>query len=177
MNKPIRTIAIFSLLLFLALMINASYLQYWRAGALEENPLNRRVLQAAFSSERGAILVGRTPVAESKPSGDRYDFQRTYPQPLKYAPLTGFFSYYSQTGVEQSQNSVLSGEDSRLFVTRLVDLLSNSSSKGGSVQLTIDPGAQTAAYEGLAMMTVSPGIDPRRDDRSSPGRRAPIGPR
>ena len=154
MNKPIRTIATFCLLLFLALMLNATYLQYWRASSLDENPLNRRVLEESFASERGAILVGpgRTTVAESKPSSDRYEFQRTYPQPFKYAPITGWFSYYSQTGVEKSQNSVLSGDDSRLFVTRLVDLLSNSAAKGGSVQLTIDPAAQTAAYEGLAAL-------------------------
>jgi penicillin-binding protein A len=152
MNKPIRTISIFCLLLFLALMLNATYLQYWRAGALNEDPRNRRVLEAAFSSERGAILVGRTPVAESEPSDDRYKFQRTYPAPLKYAHVTGWFSYFSQTGVEQSQNSVLSGEDSRLFVTRLVDLLSNSGTKGGSIQLTLDPEAQNAAYEGLSAL-------------------------
>ena len=152
MNKPIRTISIFCLLLFLALMVNATYLQYWRAGALNENPLNRRVLEEAFSSERGAILVGRTPVAESERVDDQYEWQRTYPQPLKYAPITGWFSYFSQTGLEKSQNPVLSGEDSRLFVTRLVDLLSNSTTKGGSVQLTIDPEAQTAAYDGLSAL-------------------------
>ncbi|MGZ5400425.1 MAG: peptidoglycan D,D-transpeptidase FtsI family protein [Nocardioides sp.] len=152
MNKPIRTIAIFCMLLFLALMLNATYLQYWRASALDEHPLNRRVLADAFSNERGAILVGRTPVAESEPVDDRYKFQRTYPQPFKYAPITGWFSYFSQTGVEKSQNSVLSGEDSRLFVTRLVDLLSNSAAKGGSVQLTVNPAAQTAAFDGLAAL-------------------------
>lgn len=152
MNKPIRTIATFCLLLFLALMLNATYLQYWRADDLDTNPLNRRVLAAAFSSERGAILVGRTPIAESEPVDDRFEFQRTYPQPFKYAPITGWFSYYSQTGVEKTQNSVLSGEDSRLFVTRLVDLFSNSASKGGSVQLTLNPAAQTAAFDGLAAL-------------------------
>ena len=152
MNKPIRTISIFCLLLFLALMINATYLQYWRAGALNDDPRNRRVLEASFSSERGAILVGRTAIAESERSDDRYEWQRTYPQPAKYAHLTGWFSYFSQTGIEQSQNSVLSGEDSRLFVTRLVDLLSNDGTKGGSVQLTIDPDAQTAAFDGLSAL-------------------------
>ncbi len=133
-------------------MLNATYLQYWRASSLDENPLNRRVLEEAFSSERGAILVGRTPVAESEPSDDRYEFQRTYPQPYKYAPITGWFSYFSQAGVEESQNEVLSGEDSRLFVTRLVDLFSNSATKGGSVQLTLDPAAQNAAFDGLAAL-------------------------
>jgi peptidoglycan glycosyltransferase len=149
MNKPIRTISIFCLLLFVALMLNATYLQYYRAGALDDDPLNRRVIEASFSGERGAILVGRDAVAESVESDDKYEFQRQYDQPFKYAPVTGWFSYYSQTGIERSQNDVLSGDDSLLFVTRLVDLLSNSSPKGGSVQLTIDPEAQTAMYDGL----------------------------
>jgi penicillin-binding protein A len=148
-NKPIRTISIFCLLLFLALMINATYLQYYRAGALEKDPRNRRVLAASFSGDRGAILVGREAVAESVQSDDQYEFQRRYPQPFKYSHVTGWFSYFSQTGIEQSQNDVLSGDDSLLFVTRLVDLLSNSTPKGGSVQLTLDPDAQDAAFEGL----------------------------
>jgi peptidoglycan glycosyltransferase len=149
MNKPIRTLSIFCLLLFLALMLNATYLQYYRAGALDEDPRNRRVIQAAFSSERGAILVGREAVAESEPSDDEYKFQRVYNQPLKYSHITGWFSYFSQTGIERSQNDVLSGDDSLLFVTRLADLLTNASPKGGSVQLTIDPAAQDAAFNGL----------------------------
>jgi penicillin-binding protein A len=148
-NKPIRTISIFCLLLFLALMLNATYLQYWKAGKLNDDPRNRRIIVASYSRERGAILVGRTPVAQSLPSKDQYKYQRTYPQPMKYASVTGWFSYYSQTGVEKSQNTVLSGDDSLLFVTKLVDLLSNNASKGGSVQLTLDPAAQTAAYNGL----------------------------
>ena len=154
MNKPIRTISTFCLLLFLALMLNATYLQYWQAGALNDDPRNRRVLEEAFSSERGAILVGgnRTEVALSEPVDDRYEYQRTYPQPFKYAPITGWFSYFSQAGIERSQNDLLSGQDSRLFVTRLVDLFSNSSAKGGSVQLTINPEAQEAAFDGLAAL-------------------------
>ncbi|KRF37560.1 peptidoglycan D,D-transpeptidase FtsI family protein [Nocardioides sp. Soil805] len=149
MNKPIRTISLFCLVLFLALMLNATYLMYVRSGELTADPQNRRVITAAFSRERGAILVGKDAVARSVPSDDQYDFQRTYPQPFKYAPLTGYFSYYSQSGIERSQNDVLSGEDSRLFVTRLVDMLSNTDPQGGNVQLTIDPEAQTAAFEGL----------------------------
>lgn len=149
MNKPIRTISIFCLVLFLALMINATYVQYWKAGSLNDDPQNRRVLVASYSRERGAILVGRQAVAESVESDDEYKFQRKYPKPLEYAPLTGWFSYYSATGIEQTENDILSGDDSRLFVTRLVDLLSNDPTKGGNVQLTIDPAAQDAAYNGL----------------------------
>ena len=44
---------------------------------------------------------------------------------------------------------MLSGDDSRLFVTRLVDMLSNAEPQGGNVELTINPAAQTAAWDGL----------------------------
>ena len=153
MNKPIRTISIFCLLLFLALMINASYLQYWKAGKLSDDPRNRREIVASYSRERGAILTGRTAVAKSVESDDEYQYQRTYPKPFLYAPVTGWFSYYSQTGIELTENDVLSGEDSRLFVTKLVDMLSNEPPQGGNVLLTIDPEAQQAAYDGLSALS------------------------
>ena len=149
MNKPIRTISTFCLLLFLALMLNATYLQYWKAGSLDDNPQNRRVLVAAYSRERGAVTAGRDTVAKSVESHDQYKFQRTYPKPLEYAPITGWFSYYSATGIEQTENDVLSGDDSRLFVNKLVDLVSNDPTQGGNVALTIDPAAQHAAFQGL----------------------------
>ncbi|MBS44562.1 MAG: cell division protein FtsI [Nocardioides sp.] len=157
MNKPIRTLATFSLILFLALMLNATYLQFWAAGDLDADARNRRVKEESFASERGAILVNRTPVAESEPSDDQYQYQRVYPEPLKYAPLTGYFSFGDSTGLESSQNAVLSGDDPRLFVRRLVDLLSNEQKRGGNVQLTIDPAAQQAAYDGLK--AISPDVE------------------
>ncbi len=150
MNKPIRTLSFFALLLFLLLLANVTYVQYVRAGDLNADARNRRVIDAAFSRDRGAILVGKEPVAESVPSDDRFAYQRVYDEPLRYAPVTGFFSFFNQTGIEQSQNAVLSGDDPRLFVTRLVDLLNNASPKGGRVLLTIDPRAQQAAYDGLS---------------------------
>ena len=138
MNKPIRTISIFCLMLFVALMINATWLQYWKSDAYDKDPRNRRVIEAAYSRERGAILVGREPIAESVESDDEFDFLRTYVEPFKYAHATGYFSFFDQTGIERSQNDVLSGDDDLLFVNKLVDLLSNKSGKGGNVQLTLD---------------------------------------
>src|SRR3712207_6968470 len=142
--------AVFCMLLFLALLVNAIYVQYVRADALNSRDGNRRVIDAQFSRERGPILVDGDPVAASRPVDDRYQFQRRYGQPFKYAHLTGYFSYlYGASAVEASQNEILSGSDSRLFVDRVVDLVSNTQPQGGSVSLTIDPEAQTAAYDGI----------------------------
>jgi len=149
-NRPIRAMAVFCMLLFLALLVNATYVQYVRADALNSRDGNRRVIDAQFSRERGPILVGGDPVAASRPVDDRYQFQRRYAQPFKYAHLSGYFSYiYGASAVEASQNEILSGSDSRLFVDRVVDLVSNTQPQGGSVSLTIDPEAQTAAYDGI----------------------------
>jgi peptidoglycan glycosyltransferase len=149
-NKQIRTMAVGCLALFLALLLNATYVQYVDAGDLNDRNDNRRVRDAEFSRERGAILVGGKAVAESVKVDDRFDFQRRYLQPFKYAHLTGFFSYvYGATAVESNQNDILSGSDPRLFVNRVVDTLSNTPPKGGSVTLTIDPAAQTAAFDGI----------------------------
>ena len=75
MNKPIRTVSIFCLLLFLALALNATYLQYYHANALNDRADNGRVATATFSRERGAILAGPkggTIIAESVASNDQY---------------------------------------------------------------------------------------------------------
>lgn len=149
MNKPIRAVSIFCMFLFLALMANVTYLQFWHADKLNTDPRNARVAAAAFSRERGLIQVGETPIAQSKPIDDRYKYLRVYPQKQLYAPVTGYLQLGSQTGIERSQNKVLSGEDPRLFVNRLVDLLKGDTNQGGNVSLTLDPKAQRAAYEAL----------------------------
>jgi peptidoglycan glycosyltransferase len=153
MNKPIRNLAVGCMFLFVALLVNATYVQYWQADdltSLSKHPDNKRVRDAEFARERGAILVRGKAVAESNKSEDAYKFQRVYPDGPQYAHLTGFFSRdWGLGGVEATQNSILSGSDSKLFVNRVIDLVDNQSPKGGSVSLTVDPDAQKAAFDGL----------------------------
>src|SRR5664279_5431439 len=96
MNKPIRAMAIMCLVLFVALLLNITYLQYVHA----RND-NKRVRDAEFSRKRGAILVGGTPIAESRPVKDQYKFQRVYPLARKYAQISGWYSYiYGRNAIE-----------------------------------------------------------------------------
>ena len=150
MNKPIRTMSIVCMLLFVGLLLNSTYLQYVQANDLNSRDDNKRVRDAEYSRKRGAILVGGKAVAESVPVDDQYKYQRVYNQPFKYAHLTGYYSYtYGRDAIESTQNEILSGSDPRLFVNRVVDLVGNTQPKGGSVKLTVDPAAQDAAFAGL----------------------------
>ncbi|SDU31031.1 peptidoglycan D,D-transpeptidase FtsI family protein [Jiangella alkaliphila] len=151
MNSPIRRISAGCLLLCVALLINATYVQAFWADDLNARSENRRVLLDEYSRERGPILLADdTPVAQSTPVDDEYQFLRQYPQGPIYAPLTGYYSYnYGRTALERAQNDILSGDDDRLFVRRLIDLVTGEEPRGGAVRLTIDPAAQQAAWDGL----------------------------
>ena len=150
MNRPIRYLAIACLVMFVALLANINYVQFVQADSLNAKNGNKRVINEEFSRDRGAILVGDEPVAESVASKDEFKFQRRYTNGRLYAPVTGYFSYvFGRGALENSQNRVLSGSDNRLFVNRVVDLVSNKQPKGGSVETTIDPLAQKVAASGL----------------------------
>ncbi len=154
MNKPIRNLAVACMLMFVALLVNVTFVQYWEADdltSLSAHPDNKRVRDAEFARERGAILVRGKAVAESNKSDDAYKFQRVYPQGPEYAHVTGYFSRdWGLGAIEATQNSILSGSDSRLFIdNRVIALIGGEDPKGGSVTTTIDPAAQQAAYDGL----------------------------
>lgn len=151
MNSPIRKISAGCLLLCVALLINVTYVQAFWADELNSKSANRRVLLDEYSRERGPILLSDdTPVARSVPTDGELAFLRQYPQGKIYAPLTGYYSYlYGRTALERAQNDILSGDDDRLFVRRLIDLVTGQEPKGGAVKLTIDPAAQQAAWDGL----------------------------
>jgi penicillin-binding protein A len=154
MNRPIRTLAIGCLVLFALLLLNINYVQVLQAGSLNDTSANKRARDAECSRERGPILVDGETVARSVKSNDSLHFQRRYTDWPLYANVTGFFScIYGTTGVENSQNAILSGSADDLFVNRIIDLVGNDQPKGGSVLLTINPKAQRAAFDGLQNLT------------------------
>jgi peptidoglycan glycosyltransferase len=150
MNRQIRTLAVGCFVLFALLLINVNYVQVFQAGDLNDRNTNKRARDAECSRERGPIMVGDETIVRSDPSNDSLKFLRTYTDPALYAPVTGYFSCtYGTSGIENSQNSVLSGSDERLFVNRVIDMVGNEQPKGGSVLLTLNPKAQRAALDGL----------------------------
>jgi len=149
-NVPIRRIIVVFGLLFLALLWNVEYVQVIQAGSLSKRPDNRRVLLDEYSRERGPILVGGDPIAQSVETKDALVYQREYVDGPLYGHITGFYSsIYGRTYLEESENPILAGTDNRLFVRRVIDLATGHNPQGGSVLLTIDARAQKAADDEL----------------------------
>jgi peptidoglycan glycosyltransferase len=144
-NRPIRRLSIACLVLLLSLLIADNLIQLVEAQSLRDKPQNSRQRQMELARPRGPIVVGGKAVAQSVASKDVYKYQREYPGGSLYAPVTGYFSIVSATQVERSENGVLSGTDSRLFVRRLSDYFTGRQPKGGTVVLTLDPATQQAA--------------------------------
>lgn len=150
MNRPIRRVAFVAMLMTFVLLLNVCVGYLWRQDSLNANPQNRRVTDAAFAQDRGAILVGNTAVAETVASKDQFEFQRRYPQGDLYAPVTGFFSYnFGSSELEQTYGAQLSGNDDSLFINRLIDLATGAKPRGASVQTTLNAKAQKAAADAL----------------------------
>ena len=150
MNRPIRRVAVFVGVMMAALLLNISYLSIARTQALNEDLRNRRVRDAEFAQDRGSIMVGNTPVANTVPASGQFKYKRVYTQGSLYAPVTGYYSYdYGRSALEQQYNQELSGTaDSQLF-TRLSDLFTGKTPTGADVQTTINAKAQKAAAQAL----------------------------
>jgi peptidoglycan glycosyltransferase len=150
MSRPIRRIAAVLGVLLVALLVNVTIIQVVLAGDYRERPGNQRVLLEEYDRERGPILVGAKPVARSKETGDTLRFLRVYPDGPLYAPVTGFYSLiYGATGLERTENRVLTGRSPLFVVDRAEQLFAGRQPQGGAVSTTIDARAQRAAFEGL----------------------------
>jgi peptidoglycan glycosyltransferase len=136
----------------LALLINLNYVQVVKGDSYRNNSGNRRVILTEYSTPRGQIIVGGNAIAQSTATSDELKYVRTYSNGPVYAPVTGFYSliYGKPYGLENAEDSVLGGTDSRLFGSRLGDILTGRDAKGGSVVTTLNAAAQQAAYTAMA---------------------------
>lgn len=151
MNQPIRRIATLAALMFFALMLSVTMIQFVRADGLVTNNWNARTVYEEYGRERGPIIVADQTVASSERVDNLYEFQRIYEQGELYAHSTGYFSvaFNSRTGIEQYENAVLGGSSQSLALQRLKDLVTGNEPTGGGVELTLDPQIQQAAVEAL----------------------------
>ena len=150
MNTSLRRISMMVMALTVLLLINATVTQVFRADALRSDPRNQRVLLDEYSRQRGQITAGGQLLAYSLSTNGRYRFLRVYPEPMVYAPVTGFYSLrFSSNGLERAEDLILNGSDERLFGRRLADFFTGRDPRGGNVNTTLVPRIQQAAWSAL----------------------------
>ncbi|WP_406860189.1 penicillin-binding transpeptidase domain-containing protein [Streptomyces sp. HUAS MG47] len=149
MNKTIRRASVFALLLVLAVLLRATWLQAYEGRALADDKKNRRNTIAQYAQPLGDIVVAGSPVTGSKPTtGGDLAYKRSYTDGELYAAVTGYSSQaYGATQLEGIWSGVLDGTDIRL--KNPVDALTGKQQEPGDVLTTIDPAVQKAGFEAL----------------------------
>ncbi|QLY31082.1 peptidoglycan D,D-transpeptidase FtsI family protein [Nocardia huaxiensis] len=151
MNTPLRRVSLAVMVMIVALLANATYVQWWKADDLRTDTRNRRVLLDEYARQRGQISAQGVVLASSVATEDRYKYLRIYPtDPRAYAHVTGYYTMQNgRDGLENAEDSILSGSDNDLFGRRLVDMISGRDPRGGNVITTLNPAMQKVAYDQL----------------------------
>jgi cell division protein FtsI/penicillin-binding protein 2 len=149
MNKTIRRASAFTLLLVLALLVRATWVQFYEGQALADDKDNRRNAIETYAEPLGNIIVaGKSITGSATTKGSDLRYKRTYTDGPLYAAVTGYASQaYAPTQLEGIYQDLLNGTDSRLKT--VMDTLTNERAEPGNVVTTIDPGVQKAAYDAL----------------------------
>src|ERR1700729_1239154 len=158
MNRALFRLSLACLVMFVLLLVNINYVQGFEASSLAGKPGNARTFDQQFQYQRGSIVAdgtgGPLTIADSQPvKGDSTSgnaiYQRHYPHGAMYAPITGYDTIYGATGIEAAYSKDLEGTAPGLAVHNLISLLTGKAKQGASVNLTVSPAAQKAAYQAL----------------------------
>jgi penicillin-binding protein A len=154
MKRQTRAISTVVIAMFVALFVSTTSIQFFSAQQLRADPRNSRTILDSYSTKRGAILVDGTPIAQSTPSNDQYNYQRSYSNGDLYSAVTGYFTIgQGNTGLESAENEYLSGTSDDSFFQNINSILTGQDVQGDNVNLTIDPAVQQAAYDALGSNT------------------------
>ena len=133
----------------LALLVRATWVQFYEGQALADDKDNRRNAIAQYASRSGTSswAARRSPVPRQTKGGD-LEYKRTYTDGALYAAVTGYSSQvFGATQLEGIYQDLLDGTDTRL--KNPLDTVTGKRAEPGDVITTIDPDVQKAAYEAL----------------------------
>ena len=152
MQKELRRVSLVIGVMFLSLFASSTGIQVISADSLAADGRNVRSVYDSYETQRGDILIDGEPIAKSVKTDDEYHYLREYTS-SRYSAVTGYFSFFNgATGLEAASNDFLTGKNSSQFFEQINALFSGNPVTGGSVELTIDPKVQKAAWDALGDM-------------------------
>ncbi|MGB2954219.1 MAG: penicillin-binding protein 2 [Gaiellaceae bacterium] len=168
MNRQVSSLATFSLILIAALIVGTTYWQTWASAGLADRQDNEIQRVAQFSVKRGKIRAADGTVLaanRAKHIGGHTLYFRRYPTGPLFAQLVGYSTQSrSRAGIERSQNDYLTATNANLgtLVDKTLAKIRGATIKGNDIWLTVRPGAQRVAMNGLAgKCGAAVALDPR----------------
>ena len=168
MNRQVSRLAVFALILIAALIVGTTYWQTWASAGLADKQDNEIQRVAQFTIKRGKIRAADGTVLAtnySKRVGGHTLYFRRYPTGPLFGQLVGYSTQSrSRAGIERSQNDYLTATNANLgtIVSKTLDKIRGATVKGNDVWLTVKPGAQRVAMNGLAgKCGAAVALDPR----------------
>jgi peptidoglycan glycosyltransferase len=140
---------IITVVLFVALVVNLTWIMGVRAEWFQDRPENKRRIAKEMKIRRGDILGydGSVMAGVERRSGYYY---RDYPNGTLAPQLLGYDSVrYGRSGAEAQFNDELTGQASDLGVQNWVDKVLGRRPQGADLRLTIVPGVQKVAQSAL----------------------------
>jgi peptidoglycan glycosyltransferase len=148
-NKAMSKVFIISVVLFVALIVNLTWLMTVRAQWFQDRPENKRSIAKEMKIKRGDILGydGSVVAGTERRSGYYY---RDYPNGTFAPQLLGYDSVrYGRSGIEAQLNDELTGQSTDLGVQSWVDKVLGRRPKGADVKITLVPAVQKVAQQEL----------------------------
>ncbi len=173
MNRAMSKVFIITAVLFVALIVNLTWIMGVRAEWFQDRPENKRSIAKEMKIKRGDILGydGSVIAGTERKSGYYY---RDYPNGTLAPQLLGYDSVrYGRSGIEAQLNDELTGQSSDLGVQNWVDKLLGRRPKGANLKLTLVPAVQKVAQSELqgqkgAIVVLDPTTGARSASASAP---------
>jgi peptidoglycan glycosyltransferase len=148
-NKAITRLFMIGVVLFVAVIVNLTWIMAVRADWYADRPENKRGLADELRIKRGDLLAfdGSVLATSRRRSGYYY---RAYPQGVLAPHLLGYSdARYGRSGLEKEYNAELTGQTEQLNVDYWVDKLLGRRPEGADVKTTLVPAVQKAAQSAL----------------------------
>jgi peptidoglycan glycosyltransferase len=140
---------IITAVLFVALIVNLTWIMAVRAEWFQDRPENKRSIAKEMKIKRGDILGYDGSVMAGTERRSGY-YHRDYPNGTLAPQLLGYDSVrYGRSGIESQLNDELTGQATDLGVQSWVDRLLGRKPKGANVKLTLVPAVQKVAQQEL----------------------------
>jgi peptidoglycan glycosyltransferase len=148
-DRSIRRLFYFFVLLFVGLILMLTYVQVWAAPSLKVNAANARAVEEEMKIQRGLILsADGQQLAKNDLQGQYY--LRVYPFGDLTAPWLGYNNLrYGRAGIERVYNEELTGQAGLLGVTSSWSQILGQTPRGSDLKLTVQMKVQQAAARAL----------------------------